>query len=56
MGRMQNDMFLFFVVERNTFLSRNNPEGLDRSGRFVFSVYLEVIIGTGYEERTYGTA
>ena len=46
MGRMQNDMFLFFVVERNTFLSRNNPEGLDRSGRFVFSVYLEVIIGT----------
>lgn len=46
MGRMQNDMFLFFVVEWNTFLSRNNPEGLDRSGRFVFSVYLEVIIGT----------
>lgn len=46
MGRMQNNMFLFFVVERNTSLSRNNPEGLDRSGRFVFPFYLEVIIGT----------
>lgn len=44
-GRVQNDMFLYFVVERNASLSRNNPEGLDRSGRFVFPVYLEVIIG-----------